>query len=69
MAYKVVMSWCVRGAFGVSGWSREYCECVTLGSVTARGRDATGNEWVWCATLRWFGQAIRMNEDDFGKRV
>lgn len=55
---------------GQDGMEKVTIMCTSFGmGVTARGVSCRVTEWVKCATLRWFGHVMRMNEDGFVKRV
>jgi len=62
----------IRGACGLSRWDGEsnvnVYENFGMGA-TAKGVDCGVVEWVKCGTLRWFGHMVRMNENEFVKRV
>jgi len=44
--------------------------CMRILAWVQQQREWTGVvEWVKCGTLRWFGLVVRMNENEFVKRV
>lgn len=55
----------IRGAYGMSRWDGECNMYDNFGmDVTEKGMDCGAAEQMKHGVLRWFGHAIKINEDD-----